>query len=47
MAKPGSIRAGRAHVELYADSSALVRELHVAGDKVKRFGESVRGIGLS
>lgn len=46
MAKPGSIRAGRAHVELYADSSALVRELHVAGDKVKRFGESVRGVGV-
>ncbi len=40
------IRAGRAYVELFADSSKLVRGLRRAEQKLKAFGGHVRGLGL-
>ncbi len=42
----GSIRAGRAFVELFADDSKLVRGLRRAGKKLEAFGKKVRDIGL-
>lgn len=41
-----AIRAGRAYVELFADSSKLVRGLRRASAKLKAFGARVREIGL-
>jgi hypothetical protein len=41
----GSIRAGRAFVELFADDSKLVRGLHSAEKKPKAFGTATREIG--
>jgi len=41
----GTIRAGRAFVELFADDSKLVRGLKVAQAKLKAFGASVRAMG--
>ena len=46
MPSSGSIRAGRAFVELFADDSKLVRGLRRAEKKLKAFGASVRGFGL-
>ncbi|MCC7409961.1 MAG: hypothetical protein IT442_17980 [Phycisphaeraceae bacterium] len=47
MAAPaGSIRAGRAFVELFADDSKLVRGLRAAEAKLKAFGAGVRNLGL-
>jgi len=46
MSSAGSIRAGRAFVELFADDSKLVRGLRRAQKKLKAFGDSVRGFGL-
>ena len=42
----GSIRAGRAFVELFADDSKLVRGLRRAQKKLKAFGQSIRNMGL-
>ena len=42
----GSIRAGRAFVELFADDSKLVRGLKRAEKKLEAFGRKVRDIGL-
>ena len=41
----GTIRAGRAFVELFADDSKLVRGLKAAQAKLKAFGASVRAMG--
>src|SRR6056297_1296751 len=46
MASTQGIRAGRAFVELFADSWPLVRGLRRAEKKLKAFGNSVRGFGL-
>lgn len=46
MPSSGTIRAGRAFVELFADDSKLVRGLKRAAAKLKAFGESVRAMGL-
>lgn len=45
MAKTGSIRAGRAFVELFADDSKLVRGLRSAQRKVKAFGAAITRLG--
>jgi len=42
----GSIRAGRAFVELFADDSKLVRGLRRAEKKLEAFGRKVRDVGL-
>ncbi|MCC7409177.1 MAG: hypothetical protein IT442_14010, partial [Phycisphaeraceae bacterium] len=41
-----AIRAGRAYVELFADSSKLIRGLRLAQAKLEAFGKTVRGLGL-
>ncbi|MCC7408664.1 MAG: hypothetical protein IT442_11380 [Phycisphaeraceae bacterium] len=41
-----AIRAGRAYVELFADSSKLIRGLRLAQAKLEAFGQMVRGLGL-
>lgn len=46
MPQTGAIRAGRAFVELFADDSKLVRGLKRAQAKLKRFGDSVRSMGM-
>jgi hypothetical protein len=46
MSKSGSIRAGRAFVELFADDSKLVRGLRRAEKKLKAFGNGIRNLGL-
>jgi len=43
--KAGAIRAGRAFVEIFADSSMLVRGLRGASAKLKAFGVQVVAIG--
>jgi len=43
----GSIRAGRAFVELYADDNKLVRTLKRGEAKLRAFGQSVSDIGSS
>jgi TP901 family phage tail tape measure protein len=45
LAKTGSIRAGRAFVELFADDSKLVRGLRSAQRKVKAFGAAIARFG--
>lgn len=45
MANVGGIRAGRAYVELYADSSKLQRSLKAAESRLKSFGDSASSIG--
>jgi hypothetical protein len=47
MPSPKSIRAGRASVEIFADSSALTRGLNAASKRLKAFGDRVRNIGAS
>ena len=42
--RAGAIRAGRAFVELFADSSKLVKGLRVASAKLKGFGNDVRAL---
>ena len=42
----GSIRAGRAFVELFADDRKLVRGLRRASAKLKAFGAGVSNLGL-
>ena len=42
----GSIRAGRAFVELLADDSRLVRGLRAAERKIKAFGAGILSMGL-
>jgi len=46
MPRTGAIRAGRAFVELFADDSKLVRGLKRAQLRLRKFGASVRAIGL-
>lgn len=46
MANSNAIRAGRAFVELFADSSKLVAGLRAAQAKVKAFGQGVKDIGM-
>lgn len=41
----GAIRAGRAFVEMYVDSSLLDRGLQAAAQKVQAWGESIMAIG--
>lgn len=43
--KAGAIRAGRAYVELFADNSALSRNLKEAENRLKAFGASIVSIG--
>lgn len=43
--KAGAIRAGKAFVEIFADSSKLVRGLRAASAKLKAFGASVAAMG--
>jgi cob(I)alamin adenosyltransferase len=43
---PGTIRAGQAFVELYADDSKLVRGLKRAERRLKAFGARIRNVGL-
>ena len=47
MPAAGTIRAGRAFVELFADDSALVRTLRRAENHVIKFGKNIKAIGLS
>ncbi|MCC7409108.1 MAG: hypothetical protein IT442_13655, partial [Phycisphaeraceae bacterium] len=46
MPPTNAIRAGRAYVELFADSSKLIRGLRLAQAKLEAFGKTVRGLGL-
>jgi hypothetical protein len=46
MASTQGIRAGRAFVELFADSRQLVRGLRRAEKRLKAFGDSIRNFGL-
>ncbi len=41
-----NVRAGRAYVEIAADSSRLGRDLRAAQSQIRGFGDSVRNIGL-
>ena len=41
-----NVRAGRAYVEIAADSSRLGRDLRAAQTQLRGFGDSVRNIGL-
>jgi hypothetical protein len=41
-----NVRAGRAYVEIAADSSRLGRDLRAAQTQIRGFGDSVRNIGL-
>jgi len=45
MPTPGSIRAGKAHVEIGADDSPLQRGLKTAASKLKAWGASVQAAG--
>ncbi len=45
MGKQGSIKAGRAYVELFVEDSKLVRGLRQASGKLKKFGASIVGMG--
>jgi len=45
MPTPGSIRAGKAHVEIGADDSPLRRGLKTAASKLKAWGASVQAAG--
>lgn len=45
MASSKGVRAGRAHVELFADDSRLVRGLRRAQQRLQRWGSQVRGFG--
>ena len=45
MAKANAIRAGRAFVEIFADSKPLMRGLKAASAKLKAFGAQVAAIG--
>ena len=45
MASTKGIRAGRAFVELFADSRQLVRGLRAAERKLKAFGANIRNMG--
>jgi len=47
MANAGSVRAGRAYVELFADDSRLVRGLRRAERTVQAWAASVRGLGMN
>ena len=42
----GNVRAGRAYVEIAADSTRLGRDLRSAQTQLRGFGDSVRNIGL-
>lgn len=46
-ASSGSIRAGRAFVELFADDTRLVRTLRRAQAKLRAFADSVRAMGAT
>ncbi|OHB56825.1 MAG: phage tail tape measure protein, partial [Planctomycetes bacterium GWF2_50_10] len=46
MANTGAIRAGRAYVELFADSSKLIRGLKAAEKKLAAFGANIQKMGL-
>jgi len=46
MPNTGAIRAGRAFVELFADSRPLVRGLRDAEKKIKAFGSRIRNTGM-
>lgn len=46
MSNTGSIRAGRAFVELFTDDSKLVRGLNRAQKRLKAFGASARAMGM-
>jgi hypothetical protein len=41
----GAIRAGKAFVEIFADSTKLAKDLKLAEKQVKAFGESIAAIG--
>ena len=43
----GSIRAGKAFVELFADNTRLVRDLKQGTERMRRFAASARAIGAS
>ena len=45
-AQAGSIRAGRAFVEIFTDSSEMARGLKAASRKLAAWGASVRNLGL-
>jgi TP901 family phage tail tape measure protein len=45
-AQAGAIRAGRAFVELFADSSRFVAGLRQAENKLRQFGQNVQNLGL-
>ncbi|HOQ06092.1 MAG TPA: phage tail tape measure protein [Anaerohalosphaeraceae bacterium] len=45
-AQAGAIRAGRAFVELYADSSRFVAGLRQAETKLRQFGQNVQNLGM-
>ena len=45
MVATGSIRAGRAFVEVFADNKPLLRGLNQAAAKLKTFGAGVRALG--
>lgn len=45
-ATAGAIKAGRAYVEIFADSSPLVRGLKLALGRLKAFGSAITSIGL-
>jgi len=45
MSKSGSIKAGAAYVELFADRSPLIRGLRAAEISVKKWGQSVSAMG--
>ncbi len=46
MSKSGGIKAGKAYVSIYADSSPLVRGMKIAERKLRRFGANVTQIGM-
>ncbi|HOM18063.1 MAG TPA: hypothetical protein PLQ00_12090, partial [Thermoguttaceae bacterium] len=45
-AQVGAIRAGRAFVELFADSSRFVAGLRQAETKLRQFGQNVQNLGM-
>ncbi len=46
MPSPGAIRAGRAFVEIFADTSALMTGLHKAEVGLNQFGREIRRAGM-
>lgn len=43
----GAVKAGAAFVSIFADSTALVKDLRVVENKIRQFGGSVQSIGAS